>query len=438
MNKIIIIGAVAGGATCASQIRRLDKESEIIVFEKDRDMIFANCALPYYIGQLVTEREKVLAYTPESFYDKKQIKVKTYHEVTEINDKHQTVTVVNRQTGETFEESYDTLILSPGAGANNLGFDSNISFNLRNLEDTDAIDQFISNNHAKNALVVGAGYISLEVLENLYTRGLDVTLIHRSEQINKLMDQDMNHPIIDELEKRYISYRFDEEIHQIKGNEVTFTSGITEKYDLIIEGVGTHPHSNFIKSSNIHLDDHGFIPVNDKFQTNIPNIYALGDVITSFYRHVDLQAQVPLAWGAHRGASIIAEQLAGDKSIIFKGYLGSNIVKFFDYTFASVGVKPNELSHFDYEMVEVKQGAHAGYYPGNTPLHLRVYYDKTSRKLLRAAAVGQEGVDKRIDVLSIAMMNHMTVDELTEFEVAYAPPYSHPKDLINMIGYKAR
>ena len=187
---------------------------------------------------------KSISYTPESFYDKKQIKVKTYHEVTEINDKHQTVTVVNRQTGETFEESYDTLILSPGAGANNLGFDSNISFNLRNLEDTDAIDQFISNNHAKNALVVGAGYISLEVLENLYTRGLDVTLIHRSEQINKLMDQDMNHPIIDELEKRYL-YRFDEEIHQIKGNEVTFTSGITEKYDLIIEGVGTHPHSNF-------------------------------------------------------------------------------------------------------------------------------------------------------------------------------------------------
>ena len=224
MNKIVIIGAVAGGATCASQIRRLDKESEIIVFEKDRDMSFANCALPYYIGELVTEREKVLAYTPESFYDKKQINVKTYHEVIEINDTHQTVTVLNRQTGETYEELYDTLILSPGAGANTLGFDSNISFNLRNLEDTDAIDQFIANNHAKNALVVGAGYISLEVLENLYERGLDVTLIHRSERINKLMDQDMNQPIIDELEKRNISYRFNEEIHQIKGNEVTFTS----------------------------------------------------------------------------------------------------------------------------------------------------------------------------------------------------------------------
>lgn len=438
MNKIVIVGAVAGGATCASQIRRLDKESEIVIFEKDRDMSFANCALPYYIGEIVNERDNVLAYTPETFYQKKQIKVKTYHEVIEINDDKQTVTVCNRQSGETFEESYDTLILSPGADANSLGFESDIAFTLRNFEDTEAIDQFISETDAKHALVVGTGYISLEVLENLHERGLNVTLIHRSNHINKLMDQDMNQPIIDELEKRNISYRFNEEISKIDQHQVTFTSGKVENYDLIIEGVGTHPNSKFIQSSNVQLDEHGFVPVNDKFQTNIPNIYALGDVITSFYRHVDLQAQVPLAWGAHRGASIIAEQLAGDASISFKGYLGSNIVKFFDYTLASVGVKPIELDYFTYEMVEVKQGAHAGYYPGNTPLHLRVYFEKDSRKLLRAAAVGQEGVDKRIDIMSMAMMNQMTVDELTEFEVAYAPPYSHPKDLINMIGYKAR
>ncbi|MBX5319216.1 CoA-disulfide reductase [Staphylococcus caprae] len=438
MNKIVIVGAVAGGATCASQIRRLDKESEIVIFEKDRDMSFANCALPYYIGEIVNERDNVLAYTPETFYEKKQIKVKTYHEVIEINDDKQTVTVFNRQSGETFEESYDTLILSPGAGANSLGFESDIAFTLRNFEDTEAIDQFISETDAKHALVVGAGYISLEVLENLHARDLNVTLIHRSNHINKLMDQDMNQPIIDELEKRNISYRFNEEISKIDQHQVTFTSGKVENYDLIIEGVGTHPNSKFIQSSNVQLDEHGFVPVNDKFQTNIPNIYALGDVITSFYRHVDLQAQVPLAWGAHRGASIIAEQLVGDTSISFKGYLGSNIVKFFDYTLASVGVKPNELDYFNYEMVDVKQGAHAGYYPGNTPLHLRVYFEKDSRKLLRAAAVGQEGVDKRIDIMSMAMMNQMTVDELTEFEVAYAPSYSHPKDLINMIGYKAR
>ena len=197
MNKIVIVGAVAGGATCASQIRRLDKESEIVIFEKDRDMSFANCALPYYIGEIVNERDNVLAYTPETFYQKKQIKVKTYHEVIEINDDKQTVTVCNRQSGETFEESYDTLILSPGADANSLGFESDIAFTLRNFEDTEAIDQFISETDAKHALVVGAGYISLEVLENLHERGLNVTLIHRSNHINKLMDQDMNQPIID-------------------------------------------------------------------------------------------------------------------------------------------------------------------------------------------------------------------------------------------------
>ena len=227
------------------------------------------------------------------------------------------MTVCNRQSGETFEESYDTLILSPGADANSLGFESDIAFTLRNFEDTEAIDQFISETDAKHALVVGAGYISLEVLENLHERGLNVTLIHRSNHINKLMDQDMNQPIIDELEKRNISYRFNEEISKIDQHQVTFTSGKVENYDLIIEGVGTHPNSKFIQSSNVQLDEHGFVPVNDKFQTNIPNIYALGDVITSFYRHVDLQAQVPLAWGAHRGASIIAEQLAGDASISF-------------------------------------------------------------------------------------------------------------------------
>ncbi|HCY7905204.1 TPA: CoA-disulfide reductase [Staphylococcus aureus] len=420
MPKIVVVGAVAGGATCASQIRRLDKESDIIIFEKDRDMSFANCALPYVIGEVVEDRKYALAYTPEKFYDRKQITVKTYHEVIAINDERQTVTVLNRKTNEQFEESYDKLILSPGASANSLGFESDITFTLRNLEDTDAIDQFIKANQVDKVLVVGAGYVSLEVLENLYERGLHPTLIHRSDKINKLMDADMNQPILDELDKREIPYRLNEEIDAINGNEITFKSGKVEHYDMIIEGVGTHPNSKFIESSNIKLDRKGFIPVNDKFETNVPNIYAIGDIATSHYRHVDLPASVPLAWGAHRAASIVAEQIAGNDTIEFKGFLGNNIVKFFDYTFASVGVKPNELKQFDYKMVEVTQGAHANYYPGNSPLHLRVYYDTSNRQILRAAAVGKEGADKRIDVLSMAMMNHLTVDELTEFEVAYA------------------
>ncbi|PTI41922.1 CoA-disulfide reductase [Staphylococcus succinus] len=438
MNKIIVVGAVAGGATVASQIRRLDQESEIIVFEKDRDMSFANCALPYYLGNVVDSRDKILEATPEMFHDKKQITVKPYHEVTAINDTRKSITVYDRQSKESFEETYDTLILSPGCSANSLNLDSDITFTLRNMEDTDAIESFIEHHKVSNALIIGAGYIGLEILDNLYARGITPTLIHRSSHINKLMDSDMNQPIIEEMQKRQIPFRLNEEVVKVIGNEVHFKSGAVEHFDLIIEGIGVKPNSDFIKTSNIKLDARGYIPVNDCFETNIPNIYALGDIINAHYRHVDLEAHVPLAWGAHRGASIIAEQLAGDHTIKFKGYLGANIVKFFDYTFASVGVSPQELMHFDYEVVETKQGEHAGYYPGNAPLHLRVYFDKTNRHIIRAAAVGKKGADKRIDVLSMAMMHRLTIDELTEFEVAYAPPYSRPKDIINMIGYKAR
>lgn len=438
MHKIVVVGAVAGGATVASQIRRLDQESEIVIFEKDRDMSFANCALPYYLGNVVDSRDKVLEATPESFYDSKQINVKPYHEVIAINDATNTVKVYNRMDDTTFEESYDTLILSPGCRANTLNLNSAIAFTLRNMEDTDAIETFIEKNEVKRALVIGTGYIGLEILDNLYERGITPTLIHRSEHINKLMDQDMNQAIIDEMDRRNISYRFNEQVIKVNGNEVHFKSGKIETYDLIIEGVGVKPNSEFIQSSNIHLDDKGYVPVNSQFQTNITNIYALGDIITSRYRHVDLPAHVPLAWGAHRGASIIAEHLAGNKDIHFKGFLGANIVKFFDYTFASVGISPQSLSNFDYDMVESKQSTHAGYYPGNSKLHLRVYFDKSNRRIIRAAAVGKKGVDKRIDVLSMAMMNKLTIDELAEFEVAYAPPYSSPKDIINMIGYKAR
>ena len=195
MRKIVIVGAVAGGATVGSQIRRLDSESEIIIFEKDRDMSFANCGLPYYIGGVVQDRDQILEATPEAFYDKKKITVKPYHEVTAVNTETKTVTVYNRENNETFEESYDTLILSPGCRANRLDVDSDMIFTLRNMEDTDAIDQYIREHQVQRALVIGAGYISLEILENLYHRGIEPTLIHRSEEINKLMDQDIIHPI---------------------------------------------------------------------------------------------------------------------------------------------------------------------------------------------------------------------------------------------------
>ncbi|KIX90591.1 CoA-disulfide reductase [Staphylococcus microti] len=437
-QKIIVVGAVAGGATSASQIRRLDPESDITVYEKDRHMSFANCGLPYYLGNVVSSRDQLLPMTPEKFKEKKNITVKLQHEVVRVDTEQQIIEVKDHTTGNTIEDHYDILVLSPGARARRLDFNAPHLFTLRNMEDTDAIENYITSNNVQRVLLIGAGYVSLELLENMYERGLSPTLIHRSEAINKLMDQDMNAAILSELEARHIPYRLNEEVTAINGHTVTFKSGAVEDYDMIIAGVGVQPNSEFLQSSGITIDEKGYIPVNDRFQTNIPNVYAVGDIATNHYRHVDLPAHVPLAWGAHRGASVVAEQIAGSKDVTFQGFVGASIVKFFDYTLASTGVALGDLKHFDYAMVEVENGTHAGYYPNNTPVHLRAYYDKQTRRLLRAAAVGKTGVDKRIDVLSMAMMHRATIDDLTEFEVAYAPPYSHPKDLINMLGYKAR
>ncbi|REH82996.1 CoA-disulfide reductase [Staphylococcus felis] len=437
-RKIIIVGAVAGGATCASQIRRLDSSSEITVYDKGAFMSFANCGLPYYLGNVVKERDDLLPETPESFKSNRNIDVKLKHEVIAIDSKNQTVTIHNHENGHTFKDTYDVLVLSPGARARQLDFDSSRLFTLRNMEDTDQIESFIEAHQVNDVLVVGAGYISLEVVENMYERGLNPTLIHRSESVNKLMDQDMNAVIFDALKSHQISYRLNEEIKSINDKEVTFTSGLVESYDLIITGVGVIPNSEFIQDSGVNINDQGYIPVNDHFQTNVPNIYAIGDITTHHYRHVDLPTHVPLAWGAHRAASIVAEHLIGNTHVRFKGFLGANIVQFFEYTLASTGVSTADLSKFNYRVIDVKNGTHAGYYPQNSEVHLRVYFDTDTRQIIRAAAVGQKGVDKRIDVLTMAMMHHAKVDDLVEFEVAYAPPYSHPKDLINMIGYKSR
>lgn len=285
MNKIIVIGAVAGGATVASQIRRLDNESEIVVYEKDRDMSFANCGLPYYLGQVVEDRDYMLSATPEQFKEKKNITVKTFHEAIALNDKEKTITIKNHETGETFEDKYDQLILSPGCRANQLPVQSDRLFTLRNLVDTDKIEQFIEEKNVQSALIIGAGYVSLEILENLYYRGIDVTWIHRSDHINKSMDKDLNQSIFDEIEDRAINYRLNEEVTNVEDRTVSFKSGKVEEYDLIIAGVGIKPNSDWLQSSSVQLNDKGYIPVNEFFETNVQDVYALGDVIETFYRH---------------------------------------------------------------------------------------------------------------------------------------------------------
>lgn len=435
--KVIVVGAVAGGATVASQIRRLS-DAEITVYEKDRDMSFANCGLPYYIGGEVTPRDKLVAATPETFEENKNITVNTYHEVIAVNPEQKEITVKDIQNNTTFTDTFDYLILSPGASQIKLPtLDANHVFRLRNLEDTDKIANFIETEGVKNVLVVGAGYISLEMIENLKLRGLDVTMLHRNEHLLKSVDQEMTGHIPAILEDNGVRVLLNDEVKSLDGKIVQLKSGRKFDYDMIVSALGIQPNTKFIQSSGIELTDSGHIKVNDYFETNYDFIYALGDAIETKYRHVDHPAKIALAWGAHRAASIIANNIVTPQSVAFKGLLGTNIIRLFDYTFASVGITPDLLEHFEYEVVSQTQKQRAGYMPDAEPLSLTVYFDKKTRKILRASGYGRSGVDKRIDIIATAIIGELTIDDLKDIEIAYSPVYSSPKDIINMLGYKA-
>ncbi|ATD30856.1 CoA-disulfide reductase [Macrococcoides bohemicum] len=435
--KVIVIGAVAGGATVASQLRRLS-DAEITVYEKDRDMSFANCGLPYYLGGEVAPRNKLIAATESSFKTNKSITVKTYHEVVSVSAENKEIVVKDIKNDRTFTDTFDYLILSPGATQIKLPvLQGNHVFTLRNLEDTDKIERFITSENVKNILIIGGGYIGLEVIENLKNRGINITLLHRSSHLLKSVDADMTKHIPEILEANGVELLLNDEVDTLEGKTVHLKSGREFNFDMIITALGIKPNTQFIQSSGIKLTDSGHIKVNEYFETNISYIYALGDAIQTKYRHVDYPAQIALAWGAHRAANIIAHNIVKSQSVQFKGLLGTNIIRLFDFTFASVGITPNMLDNFEYEIVQQTQKHHAGYMPGVEQISINVYYDKKSRKILRASAFGRVGVDKRIDIIATAMIGNLTIDEFKDIEIAYSPVYSSPKDIINMLGYKA-
>ncbi|QNR07431.1 CoA-disulfide reductase [Macrococcoides canis] len=437
--KIIIVGAVAGGATVASQIRRLDADAEIVIYEKDRDMSYANCGLPYYIGETVGSRDNIVMATPDAFNDNRNIQVHTYHEVTRLFPEEKKIEIYNHRTDETQTDTYDYLILSPGASqvVPDLYRHDHV-FQLRNLEDTDKIDQYIRRMNAKRALVVGGGYISLEMAENLKHRGLDVTLVHRSSHFLKQMSRDITDTIPQVLEDNGINLKLEDEVVSINERTVTFKSGDTETFDIIITALGLKPNTKFIGDA-LELNNKGYIKVNPYFETSNPSIFALGDAIETFYRHVDQKATIALAWGTHRAASIIAHNLFHQDKEAFKGLLGSNILRLFDHTYASVGLPETLVLEMDnIAKVSKTQKYKAGYMPYSTHLTMTVYYEQSTGKILSASAAGKSGVDKRIDVVSTAMIGGLTIYDFKDIEVAYHPDYSSPKDIINMLGYKAK
>lgn len=439
-NKIVIVGGVGGGSTVAAQIRRMDSESEIIIFDKGEYIAFSNCGMPYYIGGIVKERDHLLR-NANDFAKKYSVKLNLNSEVVQINRHKKEITFHTNNLEH--QESYDTLILAPGAHASvpDLdGLNEEVTFTLHTIPDMDTIHTFITKNKPKTCAIVGAGFIGLEMVENLHQLGIDCTLIDRSEQVMKLVDPDMTGMIQDHLKAKDVNLILNDGIKSFTnaGKTLHLTSGKSLHADMTILSVGITPNTKLASEAGLQIGKTGAIAVNDYMQTNEPSIFALGDAVETSDYSTKTPRHVALAWPAHRQAFIIASYLKG-KNTPYQGTLGSSIFKVFDLTVAVTGHNSASLDQLgiDYQEVTHEALSHAGYYPGAEKVCIKVLFDKNDGKILGAQVIGEDGVDKRLAVLATAIKGGLRVTELAELELAYSPPYASPKDPINIIGYKA-
>lgn len=443
-KKVIVVGGVAGGASTAARLRRLEEDFEIIMFEKGEYISFANCGLPYYIGEVITEREKLIVQTVEAMSDKFNMDIRNLSEVIEIDKENKKVTVKNHKTGETYDESYDVLVLSPGAspikppisGIN----DCNNLFTLRNIPDTDKIKAYVDKDTTKKAVVIGGGFIGIEMAENLVERGIDVTLVEASSQVMAPLDVEMVSTIHEHLIDHGINLILDDGVKEFKNNGkiVALNSGKEIETDLIILSIGVRPETSIAKDAGLKLNERGAIVVDEYMKTSDENIYALGDAVEILDFVNKKPTMIPLAWPANRQGRLVADNICG-KNIKYKGTLGSSVAKIFDYTVATTGNNEKILKRLgiDYEVVHIHPNSSAGYYPGAFPIAYKMIFDKKTGKIYGAQGVGIEGVEKRIDVLATAIKANLTVFDLQDVEPCYAPPYNSAKDPVNMLGYYA-
>ena len=443
-KKIIIVGGVAGGASTAARLRRLDEHANIIMFEKGEYISFANCGLPYHIGGTISEREKLIVTSVESMSNKFNIDIRNFSEVVKIDKKNKTVTVKNHKTNEIYEENYDNLVLSPGAspikppisGIN----DCDNLFILRNIPDTDKIKNFINENKPKHVTVVGGGFIGLEMLENLYDLGLNLTLVEASEQVMAPLDIEMASIIHEHIVDKGIQVILKDGVNSFENNgkKIVLASGKEINTDMIILSIGVKPETNIAKECGLKLNQRGAIVVDKYMKTSDNNIYALGDAVEIMDFVNKKPTMIPLAWPANRQGRIVADNICGKKSE-YKGSLGSSVAKVFDYTVATTGNNEKTLKRLgiNYKVVHIHPGSHAGYYPGSFPIAMKMTFDPKTGKIFGAQGVGMDGVEKRIDVMATAIKAGLTVFDLQDVEPCYAPPYNSAKDPVNMLGYYA-
>ena len=441
--KVVIVGGVAGGATAAARIRRLDEQAEIVVFERSGYISYANCGLPYYIGGVIEDPEELTLQTPESFFSRFRIQMKVRHEVTAIHPDRKTVAVKNLETGEAFEESYDKLLLSPGAKPvwpDLPGINSGKVFTLRTVEDTLRIRNHVDQHQPRSAVLVGGGFIGVEVAENLRHAGIDVTLVELGRQLLAPFDADMAAFIHAEMRKHGVKLALGRMVKGFEekdgGVQVLLENAAPLHADLVVLAIGVSPESSLAKEAGLALGLKGSILVNDRMETSVPDIYAVGDAVQVKHYVTGEDSLIALAGPANKQGRIAADNICGGDSR-YPGSQGSSVLKVFDLTAASTGINETNArkSGLDADAVILSPMSHAGYYPGGKVMTMKVVFEKGTYRLLGAQIVGYEGVDKRIDVLATAIHAGMKATRLKDLDLAYAPPYSSAKDPVNMAGF---
>ena len=441
--KVVIVGGVAGGATAAARIRRLDEQAEIVVFERSGYVSYANCGLPYFIGDVITDPSELTLQTPESFFSRFRVSMKVRHEVTALHPDRKTVSVTNLETGETFEESYDKLLLSPGARPTQPrlpGVGLGKLFTLRTVEDTLRIKDHITQHHPKSAVLAGGGFIGLELAENLRALGLEVTIVQRPRQLMNPFDADMAALLHAEMRRHGVrlalGHTVEGFVEKDGGVDVLLKDEAPLHADMVVLAIGVTPDTALAREAGLALGIKGSIVVNDRMETSVPDIYAVGDAVQVKHSVTGQDALISLAGPANRQGRIAADNICGGDSR-YRGSQGSSVIKVFDLTAAVTGVNETNAKKagLNVDTVLLSPMSHAGYYPGGRVMTMKVVFEQETYRLLGAQIVGYEGVDKRIDVLATAIHAGMKATELKDLDLAYAPPYSSAKDPVNMAGF---
>lgn len=441
-KKVVIVGGVAGGASAAARLRRLDENAEIVMFEKGEFISFANCGLPYYVSGEIKEQSALTLQTPKSFNARFNVDVRILSEVIAINPDEKKVTVKKVVDGTTYEESYDELVLSMGADPirpNIKGIESNKVFTIRNIPDTLRLKEYVDYKKPQRAVVVGGGFIGLEIAENIKAVGVDVTIVEMSNQVIAPIDYDMAAEVHCHLRSKGVKLMLNSALEEIeeKDNALEVTiSGKKVETDMVVMAIGVKPESKMAVEAGIEVNSRGAIKVDSHMRTNIKNIYAIGDVIEITNFITKEKSYVPLAGPANKQGRIVADNICG-LGTVYTGTQGSSVMKVFDITVASTGLNEKEAKRqgLDYGKVYTYSANHATYYPGASMMAIKTIYEKKTGKILGAQIVGRDGVDKRCDVYAVAIRANMTAYDLTNLELCYAPPYGSAKDPVNMAGY---